>query len=186
VLSPGFRGFENRQDYWVYLFGRVKPGVSLAQASAGLNALYHPIVTDIEARLQKGISDQMMAQFQAKQVVLTPGWRGQSSVPQDAKTPLLMLFGVTAIVLLIACANIANLLLARGSGRSMEMGVRLALGARRGQLVAQLLTESVLLASLGGAAGLIVARWTLTGIAALAPPEVTDMLGFGLHPVLLI
>src|SRR5881275_2197323 len=105
---------------------------------------------------------------------------------RDAQTPLLMLFSVTAIVLLIACANIANLLLARGAGRSMEMGVRLALGARRGQLVAQLLTESVLLASLGGAAGLIVARWTLTGIAALAPPEVTDMLGFGLHPVLLI
>ena len=185
-LEPGFRGFENRRDYWAYLFGRLKPGVSLAQARAGLNAVYHPIVTDVEAPLQKGISDQMMTQFRAKQVVVTPGSRGQSRMHRDAQAPLLMLFGVTAIVLLIACANIANLLLARGAGRSMEMGVRLALGARRGQLVAQLLTESVLLASLGGAAGLIVARWTLTGIAALAPPEVTDMLGFGLHPVLLI
>ena len=185
-LEPGFRGFENRRDYWAYLFGRLKPGVSLAQARAGLNAVYHPIVTDVEAPLQKGISDQMMTQFRAKQVVVMPGSRGQSRMHRDAQAPLLMLFGVTAIVLLIACANIANLLLARGAGRSMEMGVRLALGARRGQLVAQLLTESVLLASLGGAAGLIVARWTLTGIAALAPPEVTDMLGFGLHPVLLI
>src|SRR5207302_6192379 len=157
-----------------------------AQASVGLNALYHPIVTDVEAPLQKGISDQMMAQFHAKQVVLTPGWRGQSSVPQDAKTPLLMLFGVTAIVLLIACANIANLLLARGAGRAMEMGVRLALGARRRQLVAQLLTESVLLASLSALAGLIVANWTLTGIAVLAPPEVTVTLGVGLRPVVLL
>ncbi|PYP48876.1 MAG: multidrug ABC transporter substrate-binding protein [Gemmatimonadetes bacterium] len=186
VLSPGFRGFENRQSYWAYLFGRLKPGVSLAQASAGLNALYHPIVTDVEAPLQKGISDQMMAQFQAKQVVLTPGWRGQSSVPQDAKAPLLMLFGVTAIVLLIACANIANLLLARGAGRAMEMGVRLALGAHRRQLMSQLLTESVLLAGLGAVAGLIVANWTLTGIAAILPPDFDETLRFALQPVVLV
>src|SRR5207237_4551500 len=185
VLSPGFRGFENRQDYWVYLFGRVKPGVSLAQASAALNALDHRIVTGVEAPLQKGISDQMMAQFQAKQVVLTAGSRGQSSVPQDAKAPLLMLCTVTAIVLLIACANIANLLLARGAGRAMEIGVRLALGASRRQLITQLLTESVLLACLGGLAGLIVAYETLTGMAALLPPE-AHTLRFGLQPVVLV
>src|SRR5947209_3750576 len=186
VLEPGFRGFENRQSYWAYLFGRLKPEVSLTQASAGLNAVYHPIVTDVEAPLQKGISDQQMTQFRAKQIVVTPGRRGQSSMHQDAQAPLLMLFGVTAIVLLIACANIANLLLARGAGRSMEMGVRLALGARRSQLITQLLTESVLLASLGALAGLIVANWTLTGIAVLAPPEVTVTLGFGLRPVVLL
>src|SRR5437660_242262 len=105
---------------------------------------------------------------------------------RDAQASLLMLFGVTAIVLLIACANIANLLLARGAGRNMEMGVRLALGARRSQLITQLLTESVLLASLGALAGLIVANWTLTGIAVLAPPELTVTLGFGLRPVVLL
>src|SRR5436309_1327877 len=186
VLEPGFRGFENRRSYWAYLFGRLKPRVSLAQARAGLNAVYHPIVTDVEAPLQNGISDQMMAEFRVKRVVLTPGRRGQSSMHRDAQTPLLMLFSVTAIVLLIACANIANLLLARGAGRSMEMGVRLALGARRGQLVTQLLTESVLLASLGALAGLIVANWTLAGIATLAPPEVAVTLGFGLRPVVLV
>jgi len=186
VLEPGFRGFENRQSYWAYLFGRLKPDVSLTQASAGLNAVYHPIVTDVEAPLQKGISDQQMTQFRAKQVVVTPGRRGQSSMHRDAQAPLLMLFGVTAIVLLIACANIANLLLARGAGRNMEMGVRLALGARRSQLITQLLTESVLLASLGALAGLIVANWTLTGIAVLAPPELTVTLGFGLRPVVLL
>src|SRR6266550_2768743 len=186
VLWPGFRGVENRREYWAYLFARLKSGVSLAQASAGLNALYHPIITDVETPLQNGVSDQMMTQFRAKQVVVTPGRRGQSSMHRDAQTPLLMLFGVTAIVLLIACANIANLLLARGAGRSMEMGVRLALGARRGQLVTQLLTESVLLASLGALAGLIVANWTLAGIATLAPPEVVGALEFGLRPVVLV
>ena len=186
VLTPGFRGFENRRDYWAYVFGRLKPGVSLAQASVGLNALYHSIITEVDAPLQKGMSDQFVAKFRVKRVVLTPGSRGQSSMHRDAKTPLLMLFSVTAIVLLIACANIANLLLARGAGRSMEMGVRLALGARRRQLITQLLTESVLLASLGAPAGLIVANWTLTGIAALAPPEVGDTLRFGLEPAVLV
>src|SRR6266567_2085735 len=165
VLSPGFRGFENRRDYWAYLFGRLKPGVSLAQANVGLNAVYHSILTEVEAPLQKGMSDQFMAKFRVKRVVLTPGSRGQSSMHRDAKTPLLMLFSVTAIVLLIACANIANLLLARGAGRSMEMGVRLALGARP---------------------GLLVANWTLAGVATLAPPEVVSTVGFGLQPVVLV
>src|SRR5206468_7379112 len=186
VLSPGFRGFENRRDYWTYVFGRLKPGVYLAQASAGLDPLYRSIMTDVEAPLYKGMSDQFMAKFRMKRVVLTPGSRGQSSMHRDAQTPLLMLFSVTGIVLLIACANIANLLLARGAGRAMEMGVRLALGARRSHLITQLLTESVLLASLGALAGLIVANWTLTGIAALAPPEVAVTFGFGLRPVVLV
>jgi len=186
VLWPGFRGVENRREYWAYLFARLKSGVSLAQASAGLNALYHPIITDVETPLQNGVSDQMMTQFRAKQVVVTPGRRGQSSMHRDAKAPLLMLFSVTAIVLLIACANIANLLLARGAGRALDMGVRLALGARRGQLITQLLTESVVLACLGAVAGLLVAYWTLAGIATLAPPEVVGALGFGLRPVVLV
>ena len=185
VLWPGFRGFESRQDYWAYLFGRLKPGVSLAQASTGLNVVYHSIVTDVEAPLQKGIPDQMMAEFRVKRVVLTPGRRGQSSMHRDAHAPLLMLCTVTAIVLLIACANIANLLLARGAGRAMEMGVRLALGASRRELMTQLLTESVLLACLGGLAGLIVAYETLTGMAALLPPE-AHTLRFGLEPVVLV
>jgi len=104
---------------------------------------------------------------------------------RDAHAPLLMLCTVTAIVLLIACANIANLLLARGAGRAMEMGVRLALGASRRELMTQLLTESVLLACLGGLAGLIVAYETLTGLAALLPPE-AHTLRFGLEPVVLV
>ena len=186
VLSPGFRGFENRRDFWAYLFGRLKPGVSLAQASVGLNAPYHSIITEVEAPLYTGMSDQFMARFRVKRVDLTPGSRGQSSMQRDAKTPLLMLLSVTGIVLLIACANIANLLLARGAGRAMEMGVRLALGASRRQVMTQLLTESVLLASLGALAGLLVATWMLTSIAALAPPEVGGTLRFGLDPAVLV
>jgi predicted permease len=187
VLTTGFQGFDNRRSYWVYLFGRRKPGVSLTQASAGLNALYHSIINDVEAPLQQGMSDQTLTRFKAKQVAVTPGWRGQSNIHQGAKTPLIMLLSVTGIVLLIACANIANLLLARGAGRSMEMGVRLALGASRRQLMTQLLTESIVLASLGGIASLLVAKWTLSGIAVLLPSFAgRDVLEFTLQPAVLL
>src|SRR5439155_697461 len=119
--------------------------------------------------------------------VILESWAARCrSMHRDAQTPVLMLFSVTGIVLLIACANIANLLLARGAGRAMEMGVRLALGASRRQVMIQLLTESVLLAFLGALAGLLVTTWTLTSIAALAPPEVRDTLRFGLEPAVLV
>src|SRR5690606_37972061 len=107
--------------------------------------------------------------FKSKEMIVEPGRRGQSSVHGEAKTPLNMLFGITGVVLLIACANIANLLLARGAGRATEMGVRLALGANRRQLMTQLLTESVVLALAGGVVSLMVASWTLRGIASLLP-----------------
>ena len=186
VLSSGFRGFENRRSYWIYVFGRLKPGVSVAQARSGINALYHPIITDVEAPLQKGMSEQTLARFKAREVDLAPGWRGQSNMQREARTPLWMLFCVTGIVLLIACANIANLLLARGASRAMEMGVRLALGASRRRLVAQLLVESLLLAGLGGIASLLIAQWTLHGLAALLPPDAAETFQFTLQPAVLL
>jgi predicted permease len=186
VLSPFFDGFERRDSYWAYLFGRLKPGVTLEQASAALNGVYHPIITDVEAPLQKEMSDSTLVKFKAKKLLLEAGARGQSSIHDEAKTPLLMLFAITGIVLLIACANIANLLMARGANRAMEMGVRLALGATRRQLITQLLTESVVLATMGGILGLFVAKWTLDGIAALLPPEAVQSLHFELQPAVLL
>jgi predicted permease len=171
LMSPGFDDFENRRSYWAYLFARLKPGVSIDQARTAMNAVYRPIINDVEAPLQERISDQMLARFKAKEIVVEEGQRGQSSIHGESRTPLILLFSITGIVLLIACANIANLLLARAAQRAMEMAVRLSLGASRPQLLAQLLTESVLLAVLGGAASLLVARWTLSGIGAMLPPE---------------
>ncbi|MGB7211041.1 MAG: ABC transporter permease [Gemmatimonadales bacterium] len=185
VLEQGWTGFEDRQSYWAYLFGRLKPGVTLAQARASLNTLYHPIINDVEAPLQKGMSDQQMVDFRTKKIVATPGKLGQSSAHKKARIGFLLLFAVTAVVLLIACANIANLLLARGASRAGEMGVRLALGATRGQLLTQLLLESVLLALMGGVASLIVAKWTLGAIATLLPPDASSRLSFELQPMVL-
>ncbi len=184
-VVEGYPRYDNRKAYWIYLFGRLKEGVTREQAAKALTGIYQPIIRDVEAALQQGMSDKTMARFKAKEVKVEEGSRGQSQMHQEAKTPLALLFGVTAIVLLIACANIANLLLARGANRATEMGVRLALGAGRRQLMVQLLTESVLLALMGGLAGLLVARWTLHGIWAMLPPEAALSLQFELQPSVL-
>src|SRR5262249_56184933 len=115
----------------------------------------------VEGALRKGWSEQTLARFKAKTIGLDRGDRGQWGGRDVATAPLALLLGVTTLVLLIACANIANLLLARSAARAGEMAIRLSIGASRWQLVTQLLSESWLLAVLGGIASLLVARWTL-------------------------
>ena len=171
-----FTQFDNRQNYWVYLFARLKPGLSREAAAQSINGVYHAIINDVEAPLQKEMSAKTMEKFRAKKVIVEPGGRGQSTIHREARVPLLMLFAVTGMVLLIACANIANLLLARGASRATEMGVRLALGGTRRKLVTQLLTESLLLAALGGVASLLVAQWTLSAIGGLLKPEAAQII----------
>ena len=100
-----YKGLENRRDYWVYVFGRRKAGMSLEATKAGLDRVIAPILADVEAPLQKGMSDLTMARFKAKRVIVEPGARGQSSMHREARTPLTMLFAITAVVLLIACAK---------------------------------------------------------------------------------
>jgi predicted permease len=178
-LEPAFKLFEDRKTYWAYLFARLKPGVSAEQARVAINVPFHAIINDVEAPLQK-MSEQTMTRFRARQITVADGSRGQSGVSVEARAPLNLLLGVTGIVVLIACANIANLLLARGASRAGEMSVRLAIGASRWQLVAQLLTESCVLATLGGAAGLLVARWTLDAMVSLLPAEAASTLALGL------
>ncbi|MBX3174095.1 MAG: ABC transporter permease [Gemmatimonadaceae bacterium] len=177
-----YNGLEDRRSYWVYVFGRLKPGVSPEAAKAGLDGIVRPILADVEAPLQIAMSDQTMQRFKAKEVVVEPGNRGQSSIFEQARPPVLMLFGITGVVLLIACANIANLLLSRGAQRATEMGVRLALGATRRHLLTQLLTESMVLAIVGGVVSLVVAWWTLQGMSALLPADSNSTFVFSIRP----
>ncbi len=182
IVLRSFQGFDDRRSYWAYLFGRLKPGVTSDQAKSAINGIYKPILSDVEAPLQTGMSDNTLKLFKSKSIGLAPGARGQSSIHGEARTPLLLLFGITGVVLLIACANVANLLLARGARRSMEMGVRMALGAGRRQLLTQLLVESVVLSLIGGAVSLFVAKATLSLIGALMPAEAISTLQFSLEP----
>jgi predicted permease len=182
TLGTGIeRSLENRRAYYIYAFARLTPGATIDQARSAVNAAYQPIIRDVEAQLQQNMRDSVMARFLAKQVTVEPGSRGQSDVMNDAGTPLIMLFAITGLVLLIACANIANLLLARATNREMEMAVRLSLGATRRQLLGQLLTESVTLAFIGGLASLFFASWTLRGISALLPTEISTGLSLGMN-----
>ncbi len=169
VLSPGDGGFENRRSYWAYLFARLKPNVSIDQARAALSPLYRSILTEVEAPLHSGFSDRRLAEFVAKPILIRDGRRGQSALDEQITPSLLLLFAVTGIVVLIACANVANLLLARLSARGSEMAVRLSIGATRRHLIVQLLTESCLLAFMGGAVGLGVGHWTLRGLGLFLP-----------------
>jgi putative ABC transport system permease protein len=160
---------ENRRGYWVYMFARLKPGVSVEQAHSALDTSYRAIINEVEVPLQEGMSDQMLAQFRARGIRLEPGARGQSTFAEDGWIPLALLLAVTALVLVIACSNVANLLLARATTRSKELATRLSIGATRGRIIAQLLTESCVLALIAATASLFIARWTLDLFRTMLP-----------------
>jgi predicted permease len=183
VVEPSTAGqLERRNAYWAYALARLRPGVSIDQARADMDAVYRRIITEVEAPLQPPLSAATLERFLAKPLLLEEGARGQSQMQEGARAPILVLFAITGVVLLIACANIANLLLATGAARGQEMAVRASLGASRGQLLAQLLAESLLLAAAGGVLSVLVARWTLSSIVALLPADAAGALDFRVSP----
>jgi predicted permease len=155
------QGFlKDRRSRWVNAFGRLKPGVTAAQAKAGLQPIMHAMLEqEVLEPAFSGASPYMRQEFLKNIIDVLPGSQGRSNIRKDLNAPLWVLMAITGTVLLIACANLANLLLARATGRYKEMAIRLALGAGRGRIISQLLTESLVLAFLGGAAGILLAFW---------------------------
>jgi len=162
-------------DYWMKVLGRRKPGVSNEQARAALNAAYHPLLQENLAKIT-GFTEQKRQAFLAKQIVLEPGARGRNVAQRDSGPQILVLFAMVALVLLIACTNVANLFLARGASRQREFAIRSAMGATRRRLVRQLVIESMLCAIAGGIVGIAAGSWLISELVPIITANI-DFVG---------
>jgi predicted permease len=149
---------------WLLLIGRLKPGVSVAQARANVNFVFQQA---LKGQYGAALTADDISDIKNAQIQVSAGSTGLSRLRAEYRLPMLLLMGIVGLVLLIACVNVANLLMARATARSKEVAVRLAIGATRARLFRQFLTESLILAFLGGACGCVLAVWGVRLLLAI-------------------
>lgn len=159
----------DRRSYWLSVFARLGPGVSLEQAQASMGVLHDGIHNDGEIGQQPSISVDERESLLERRLRLQPNAQGQSAARADATRPLALLLAATGLLLLIVCINVSNLLFVRGASRAGEMAVRASVGASRARLLGQLLAEAAVLASLGALASIPILAITLRSIDTLVP-----------------
>src|SRR6185503_13448223 len=170
TLTPDFKAdLENERYHWFYLFARLKPGMTLEQAQSAMRVLH-------QQRKEEEVKGEFFAKFPdtrdrflRQTLSLVPADRGLSALRRTFERPLVVLQWLVGVVLLIACTNVASLLLARAAARQREIAIRSALGAGRWRMVRQLFVESVILAIAGGAVGLFLSVWLTRGLVRFLP-----------------
>jgi predicted permease len=170
-ITPTWDKYDDRTAHFLHLIGRLKPGITIKQASPSLQVIFKPMLEADLAALKGAIPQRFRDRFLAKSLVLVSADNGVPTFRETNGTPLYVLMAMVGLVLLIACANVANLLVARSLGRQKEIAIRLALGASRRDIVRQLLAESMLLAILGAFAGLLVSAWTSGILIQMLPGD---------------
>lgn len=167
---PGFNTMLEHRVFWMQIFGRLRPDVSLAQAQAGLQPWFKAMLEE-DSRLAgfPVITPERRQRYLSSVLELTPAAQGHSSLRRRLTQPLWVLLAATAVLLGLACLNVAGLFLARGSAREREITTRVALGASRGRIGRQLLADSILLALAGGTLGLLLAPLAMRALIAFVP-----------------
>jgi len=171
-MTPERNGLDEWDNYWLAILARRKPGLSMAQTEAGINAVYRPLLQEQLAKIN-GWDQTKRRRFLDKKVLLVSGAKGRTTLQTDSGQSLTALFVMVALVLLIACTNVANLLLAQGAARQRELAIRSAMGASRGRILQQLLAESLLCALAGGALGLLIGVWLMNLLTPMVASNLT-------------
>ncbi|HWC98852.1 MAG TPA: ABC transporter permease [Candidatus Sulfopaludibacter sp.] len=177
LMTPGWDDIGDRRSQWIQVFARLKPGYTLQSAQPALQTLFSQILRDeLEQPQLRGASQYSRTRFLARKVRMEAAASGYSQLRQSYSVALIVLMCMVGLVLLIACFNVANLLIARAAARQKEVAVRLAIGASRAQLLGQLMIESMMLSVAGGAAGLLLSIVIVRALLAFLPTGGTPLM----------
>jgi len=172
LMTPAFDDMGERRSQWIHIFARLKPGYTARLAQASLEPLFSQILrAELAEPALRNVSRYNRDRFLARKVLVELAANGYSEMRRNYSTALVVLMGMVGLVLLIACFNVASLLIARAAARRKEVAVRLAMGASRGQLARQLLVESLFLSAAGGAMGLVLSVAIIRGLLSFLPAD---------------